>query len=140
MVRLADGEDRRMLIAHPDGGRSSDSAVDVYLECGESSTENNVMVEVIAQLVDKAFFAQLRTAEQLGYIVGAGVATNHAAAALVFRVQSVKSTTQVGVSCQLSRRGAGTYKCEAGAVDPFALHAQKRARQEPREQGHAPDE
>ena len=95
VLRMAEGDERRVTVAHPDGGKSADSAVDIYLECGDSNTANNVMVEVVALLVDKPFFAQLRTHEQLGYIVGAGVATNHAAAALVFRVQSVKPATEL---------------------------------------------
>ena len=91
VAQLRDGDERRVTQPHPDGGKSADSAVDIYFDCGASSAWNDVMVEVVAQILDKAFFAQLRTVEQLGYIVGAGAATNHAAAALVFRVQSVKA-------------------------------------------------
>ena len=95
LLRMKEGETRRVVAAHPDAEQTADSAIEIYFECGDSCTENDVMVELLAQLLEKAFFAQLRTVEQLGYIVGSGVATNHAAAALIFSVQSVKDPTEL---------------------------------------------
>ena len=95
MTRIGEGERKVVVRLHPDGGATADSAVEVYLECGDATTDTEVMVELIYQIVDKAFFAQLRTVEQLGYIVQCGSGGNHEAAALVLRVQGVKAPEEM---------------------------------------------
>ncbi|WP_244613372.1 insulinase family protein [Modicisalibacter radicis] len=56
---------------HPDSTRN-DSAVLRYLQGSDSSLASQARLAVLGQLIETPFYAQLRTEEQLGYIVNAG--------------------------------------------------------------------
>ncbi|CAF5165133.1 unnamed protein product, partial [Rotaria sp. Silwood1] len=46
-------------------------AIEIYLQCFQQTLENNVLLELFCHFVDEPCFDQLRTTEQLGYIVKA---------------------------------------------------------------------
>ncbi|MDW5376240.1 insulinase family protein [Halomonas sp. HP20-15] len=58
-------------VLHPDSTRN-DSAVLRYLQGRDSSLASQARLAVLGQLIETPFYAQLRTEEQLGYIVNAG--------------------------------------------------------------------
>lgn len=51
----------------------SSSAVEVVLQGGTQSTRNNALFELIAQILHEPAYDELRTKEQLGYIVWSGL-------------------------------------------------------------------
>ncbi|VDP61224.1 unnamed protein product [Schistosoma mattheei] len=49
------------------------SAIYYYLQCGEQSTFNDTLLNLFCQIVSEPVFNKLRTEQQLGYIVQAGL-------------------------------------------------------------------
>lgn len=49
------------------------SAIYYYLQCGEQSTLNDTLLNLFCQIVNEPVFNKLRTEQQLGYIVQAGL-------------------------------------------------------------------
>ncbi|CAI2726115.1 unnamed protein product [Schistosoma spindalis] len=49
------------------------SAIYYYLQCGEQSTFNDTLLNLFCQIVNEPVFNKLRTEQQLGYIVQAGL-------------------------------------------------------------------
>ncbi|XP_076245093.1 insulin degrading metalloproteinase isoform X2 [Calliopsis andreniformis] len=49
------------------------SCTDVYYQTGLRSTESNMLLELLAQIISEPCFSTLRTKEQLGYIVSSGI-------------------------------------------------------------------
>lgn len=47
-------------------------AIEIYLQCFQQTLDNNALLELFCHLVDEPCFDQLRTKEQLGYIVSSG--------------------------------------------------------------------
>jgi len=66
----------------------ANSAVEVYLQAGMDVRPTSVIVELIAQIVHKAAEQQLRTVEQLGYIVWCTVRVDVGVIGLRFIIQS----------------------------------------------------
>merc|ERR1712166_352724 len=64
------------------------SACCLLLQIGQDTITNTVLVEMVLQLIHEAFFNQLRTIQQLGYIVNAGLALSKGVLALRFIIQS----------------------------------------------------
>jgi hypothetical protein len=48
-------------------------AIEIYLQCFQQTLENNALLDLFCYLVDEPCFDQLRTKEQLGYIVSSSV-------------------------------------------------------------------
>ena len=64
------------------------SAVYMFLQVGEAETlRTAVLLELLAQCAKKPFFNQLRTQEQLGYLIFSGVRRYHRTAGLQFILQ-----------------------------------------------------
>ncbi len=72
---------------HPDSTRN-DSAVLRYLQGNDRSLASQARLAVLGQLIKTPFYAQLRTEEQLGYIVNAGYQPLLEAPGLSLLVQS----------------------------------------------------
>jgi insulysin len=68
-----------------------DSAISVYMQCGPRSVKSDVLLELLCQVMDKAMFQQLRTTEQLGYIVNGGTQNKWGVNGLRCLIQSVHS-------------------------------------------------
>lgn len=66
------------------------SCTEVYYQTGLQSTESNMLLELLAQLISEPCFSTLRTKEQLGYIVFSGVRKTNGAQGLRIIVQSDK--------------------------------------------------
>lgn len=66
-----------------------DSAISSYFQCGPRSVRTDMLLELLCQVMDKAMFQQLRTQEQLGYIVNAGVQSRWGVCGLRCLIQSV---------------------------------------------------
>jgi len=66
------------------------SCIEVYYQCGLQSTRSNMLLELLADIVKEPCFDQLRTKEQLGYIVHSGVRRSSCVQGLRIIVQSDK--------------------------------------------------
>lgn len=66
------------------------SCTEIYYQTGLQSTESNMLLELLAQIILEPCFNILRTKEQLGYIVFSGVRRTNGAQGLRIIVQSDK--------------------------------------------------
>ena len=64
------------------------SAAEVYLQVGMDEGDDWLHLVLISQLLEQPFYAELRTKQQLGYIVQSSVSESNGVRALVFSVQS----------------------------------------------------
>ncbi|XP_015116960.1 insulin-degrading enzyme isoform X2 [Diachasma alloeum] len=64
------------------------SCTEVYYQSGLQSTESNMHLELLAQIISEPCFTVLRTKEQLGYIVFSGIRRTNGAQGLRVIVQS----------------------------------------------------
>ncbi|XP_076655297.1 insulin degrading metalloproteinase isoform X2 [Halictus rubicundus] len=64
------------------------SCTEVYYQIGLQSTESNMLLELLAQIISEPCFNTLRTKEQLGYIVFSGVRRSESVQGLRIVVQS----------------------------------------------------
>lgn len=71
----------------------NNSCIEVYYQTEMQNTRSNILLEIIVQLISEKCFDQLRTQEQLGYIVFSGMRRANGMQGLRFIVQSVKSPT-----------------------------------------------
>ncbi|XP_076547139.1 insulin degrading metalloproteinase isoform X2 [Osmia lignaria lignaria] len=71
------------------------SCTQVYYQTGLQSTELNMLLELLAQLISEPCFTVLRTKEQLGYIVFSGVRRTNGAQGLRIIVQSERDPNYV---------------------------------------------
>ncbi|VDO93362.1 unnamed protein product [Soboliphyme baturini] len=71
------------------------SAVDVLLQTGVEDTRQNMLVELAVQVLSEPCFDQLRTKEQLGYIVFSGVRRSNGTQGIHFIVQSSRTPDYV---------------------------------------------
>ncbi|WP_110667156.1 insulinase family protein [Salinicola halophilus] len=78
---------------HPESARG-DSALLRYLQGSDRSRDTQAKLAVIGQLIGTPFFAQLRTDEQLGYIVSAGYAPLLDGPGLMMLVQSPNTASR----------------------------------------------
>lgn len=72
-----------------------DSAVSVYLQIGPQSHTLDAHLQLLCQMIDKEAYSQLRTREQLGYIVAAEVAARWGVTGLRVAVQSARAPAAV---------------------------------------------
>lgn len=88
ITKLAAGES----LLHEEPGPDPDavdSAICTLFQCGPCSVEQDATVDLLCQIMDKEAYAQLRTAEQLGYIVAAVPHSKWAVGGVRMIVQSV---------------------------------------------------
>ena len=64
------------------------SCIENYYQCGLQDTHNNMLLELFSQIINEDCYNQLRTKEQLGYIVFSGVRRSNGAQGLRVIVQS----------------------------------------------------
>ncbi|XP_043278498.1 insulin-degrading enzyme isoform X2 [Venturia canescens] len=64
------------------------SCTEVYYQTGLQSTESNMHLELLAQIISQPCFSTLRTSEQLGYIVVSGIRRANGVQGLRIIVQS----------------------------------------------------
>eukprot|EP00794_Sanderia_malayensis_P007262 gene7262-8072_t len=68
----------------------NNSCIEVYYQTEMQNTRSNVLLELFAQLISEKCFDQLRTQEQLGYIVFSGIRRANGVQGLRFIIQSEK--------------------------------------------------
>jgi insulysin len=66
------------------------SCTEIYYQAGLQSTESNMLLELLAQIISEPCFNILRTKEQLGYIVFSGIRKSNGAHGLRIIIQSDK--------------------------------------------------
>ena len=66
----------------------TNSAVEVYLQLGRDRRPRSMLLELAAQVINKPCYHQLRTTEQLGYIVFSGLRMDNGVVGLRVLVQS----------------------------------------------------
>jgi insulysin len=69
------GSDRtvtKLLISEPNPSNKN-AASQITLQCLNTSEKDHVLIEVISAIIEEPFFDELRTKQQLGYIVSSGV-------------------------------------------------------------------
>nr|CDJ85655.1 Peptidase M16 domain containing protein [Haemonchus contortus] len=71
------------------------SCVEVLFQAGVQATRENALVELLVQLLREPAFNQLRTVEQLGYVVWTGSRLNAGTLGLQFIVQGPKNPDHV---------------------------------------------
>ena len=64
------------------------SATEVYLQIGMDEGDDWLLLALLSQLLEQPFYGELRTKQQLGYIVQSGVTESDGVRALLFSVQS----------------------------------------------------
>lgn len=76
-------------------------AIEIYFQCFQQSIENNSILELFAHFVDEPCFDQLRTKEQLGYIVNSGVRRSRGVQGFRVIVQSARDLEHVNRRIEL---------------------------------------
>ncbi|XP_014603217.1 PREDICTED: insulin-degrading enzyme isoform X1 [Polistes canadensis] len=66
------------------------SCTEIYYQSGVQTTESNMLIELLGQIIQEPCFNILRTKEQLGYIVFAGVRRSNGVQGMRVIVQSTK--------------------------------------------------
>lgn len=71
------------------------SCTEVYYQSGLQSTESNMLLELLTQIISEPCFNILRTKEQLGYIVFSGIRRTNGVQGLRVIIQSDKHPKHV---------------------------------------------
>ena len=81
----------RLLVSEPNPS-DGNTAVHVLMQSTSRSTKDNVMIELLNSIVSEPFYEDLRTKQQLGYIVSSGIRALEETRTLAFIVQSSVKT------------------------------------------------
>ena len=76
-------------------------AIEAYFQCFQQTPENNALLDLFCHLVDEPCFDQLRTKEQLGYVVNAGVRRSRGVQGFRVIVQSARGLDHVDQRIEL---------------------------------------
>jgi len=85
--RSANASVTRLRIAEPNTSNEN-SAVHVLLQSLGRTEKDHVLIEILAAIVNEPFYGDLRTKQQLGYIVGSGIRALEESRTIAFVVQS----------------------------------------------------
>ena len=77
------------------------SCTEIYYQAGLQSTESNMHLELLAQIISEPCFNILRTAEQLGYLVWSGIRRASGVQGLKIIVQSHRHPNYVDKRIEL---------------------------------------
>jgi insulysin len=77
------------------------NAIEIYLQCFQQTLENNALLELFCHFVNEPCFDQLRTKEQLGYIVSSGVRRLRGVQGYKVIVQSTRTLDHVNQRIEL---------------------------------------
>ena len=83
----------RLLIAEPNLSNEN-SAVHVVLQSLGRSEKDHVLIEILSSIVNEPFYGDLRTTQQLGYIVSSGIRALEETRTIAFVVQSSVATVE----------------------------------------------
>ncbi|CAF1449332.1 unnamed protein product [Adineta steineri] len=76
-------------------------AIKIYLQCFQQTLENNALLELFCHFVDEPCFDQLRTKEQLGYVVSSGARRSRGVQGFSVTVQSSRKLDHVNQRIEL---------------------------------------
>lgn len=76
-------------------------AIEIYLQCFQQTLENNALLELFCHFVDEPCFDQLRTKEQLGYVVTADARRSRGVEGFRVTVQSARELDHVNERIEL---------------------------------------
>ncbi|CAF0723441.1 unnamed protein product [Adineta steineri] len=76
-------------------------AIEIYLQCFPQTLENNALLELFCHFVDEPCFDQLRTKEQLGYVVSSGARRSRGVQGFRVIVQSARKLDHVNQRIEL---------------------------------------
>lgn len=82
------------------------SCIENYYQCGLQDTRHNMLLELVSQMINESCYNQLRTQEQLGYIVFSGVRRSNGAQGLRVIVQSDRHPQYLDQRIESYLRGA----------------------------------
>lgn len=77
------------------------NAIEIYFQCFQQTLENNALLELFCHFVDEPCFDQLRTKEQLGYIVSSGGRRSRGVQGYRIIVQSARDLDHVNQRIEL---------------------------------------
>ncbi|KAL7487583.1 hypothetical protein ACHAW6_013153 [Cyclotella cf. meneghiniana] len=83
----------RLSISEPNP-TNNNAASQITLQCLEASEKNHVLIEIISAIIEEPFYNDLRTKQQLGYIVSSGVKAIDQSRTLSVIVQSNVATAE----------------------------------------------
>ncbi|RZC37709.1 insulin-degrading enzyme, partial [Asbolus verrucosus] len=105
-----------------------ESCIELYYQCGLQSKENNMKLELFAQIIQEPCFDILRTKEQLGYIVFSGIRRSNGVQGLRIIVQSDKHPTYLDDRIEEFLKNMLTYITNM-SEDEFLRHREALAAQ-----------
>ncbi|CAF1425013.1 unnamed protein product [Adineta steineri] len=76
-------------------------AIEIYLQCFEETLKNNAVLDLFCHFVNEPCFDQLRTKEQLGYIVSSGARRSRGVQGFEIIVQSARKLDYVNQRIEL---------------------------------------
>lgn len=76
-------------------------AIEIYLQCFQQTLENNALLDLFCHFVEEPCFDQLRTKEQLGYIVSSGARRSRGVQGFRVIVQSARELDHVNQRIEL---------------------------------------
>lgn len=130
--RLAAGE---RYLFQTDNDVHKSSCAELYIQCGVQSDRANVFIDLVAQVLTEPCYNQLRTREQLGYIVFCGPRRANGVQGIRFIVQSARHPAEVeeriecfldGMREQLASMPAEEFRRHAEALAAQKLEKPKR--------------
>lgn len=71
------------------------SCAELFIQCGQQSDRANVFIDLVAKVLNEPCYNQLRTKEQLGYIVFCGPRRANSVQGIRFIVQSTRHPAAV---------------------------------------------
>ena len=81
-------------VQHPQAGQAQ-SAVRMHVQLGLLDVHAQAAATVLQAAIDTPFFAELRTKQQLGYVVQSGLSNHYGVVSLIFLVQGTKAPPPV---------------------------------------------
>ena len=102
------------------------SCIENYYQCGMQDTRQNMLLELVSQIINESCYNQLRTKEQLGYIVFSGVRRSNGAQGLRVIVQSDRHPEYLDERIE-SYLGGAVSTLEEMEAEEFSQHVEALA-------------
>lgn len=95
----------------------SSSCIEIYYQCGMQTTQSNMLLELFCQVISEPCFNELRTKEQLGYIVFSGIRRASGVQGLRVIVQSDRKPDYVETRIEAFLQNMQSYLSEMSEED-----------------------
>ncbi|XP_053683115.1 insulin-degrading enzyme [Sabethes cyaneus] len=104
------------------------SCAELYVQCGMQNDQSNVYIDLVSQIISEPCYNQLRTQEQLGYIVFCGSRKSNGVQGIRIIVQSTKHPAYVEDRIESFLNGISNY-LETMTDEEFDRHKEALAAQ-----------